>query len=69
MNLNLNPFQLGLFVAAILAILTIVEYFYALEVGSDGVRFIGLALAALAKTVLIVYFFMHFNRLWRSEAH
>lgn len=62
--------QTGLIVAVILAVLTIVEYIFAVEVGNDTVRFIGLSFAAIGKAALIVYYFMHVYRLWRvEEAH
>lgn len=62
--------QTGLIVAAILAVLTIVEYVFAVEVSDDLVRFIGLAVAAGGKAALIVYYFMHISRIWRvEEAH
>lgn len=62
--------QTGLIVAVILAVLTIVEYVFAVEVSDDLVRFIGLTVAAVGKAALIVYYFMHVYRIWRvEEAH
>ncbi len=49
----------------VLAVLTIAEYFVAVELGST----IFLVLIALAKAALIVHFFMHVYRLWREETH
>lgn len=62
-----KPMQTGMIVALILAVLTIVEYIFAVEVSQDTVRFIGLSLAAVAKAALIVYYFMHVYRIWRTE--
>lgn len=60
----------GLVVALILAILTIAEYFFAIQIEDNTVRFIGLTLTAIGKAILIVYYFMHIYRVWRpSEAH
>lgn len=62
--------QTGLIVALILAVLTIAEYIFAIQIEDNMVRFIGLAITAIGKAVLIVYFFMHINRVWRpSEVH
>ena len=62
--------QTGLIVALILAVLTIVEYVFAVNFDDDTIRFIGLSFAAVAKAALIVYYFMHVYRLWRvEEAH
>jgi cytochrome c oxidase subunit 4 len=62
-----KPMQTGLIVAVILAVLTIVEYIFAVEVSEDTVRFLGLTIAALGKAALIVYYFMHIYRIWRAE--
>jgi cytochrome c oxidase subunit IV len=59
----------GLIVAAVLAVLTLAEYLFAVRVDDDTVRFFGLAATAILKTVLIVQVFMHFSRLWKAEAH
>ena len=59
--------QLGTIIAVILAVLTVVEYVFAVNVDDQTVRFFGLTVAALAKAALIVWFFMHFGRLFRSE--
>jgi len=64
-----KEFQTGLLIAAFLAVLTIVEYVFAVEVHAADVRFIGVTVAALAKAALICYFFMHIYRLWRQESH
>ncbi len=65
----MKPFQAGLIVAAILAILTVLEYIFAVEVHDEQFRFAGLSIAAIAKAALICYFFMHIYRLWRQESH
>jgi cytochrome c oxidase subunit IV len=55
-----------IFVAIALAVITIVEFILAgLTDGSATLMFI----LALAKTGLIVNFFMHIYRLWREEEH
>lgn len=62
--------QKGLVVAVILAVLTIAEYIFAVQIGDDTVRFAGLTVAAGSKAALIVYYFMHVYRVWRpGEAH
>jgi cytochrome c oxidase subunit 4 len=63
---HLGAFTVGWIVGAILTVLTIVEYFIAIHMEGN---FLPLTAFALAKVVLIVYFFMHINRLWRPEAH
>ncbi len=65
----MDIFRIGWAVAAILAVITVVEYIFALQVGNDSVRFLGLAAAGLSKAGLIIYFFMHISRVWRTEAH
>ncbi len=59
----------GLQVAAILAVLTILEFIFAVKVPNDLIRFLGLSASAIAKAGLIMWFFMHLPRVWRSEAH
>ncbi len=62
--------QLGIIIAVILAVLTVVEYIFAVNVSDVNVRFFGLTVAALAKAALIVWYFMHFGRVFRpGEAH
>jgi hypothetical protein len=65
----MDIFRIGWTVAIILAVVTVVEYIFAIQVGNDTVRFLGLAGAGIGKAALIIYFFMHVNRLWRTEAH
>ncbi|MGK2964550.1 MAG: cytochrome C oxidase subunit IV family protein [Tepidiformaceae bacterium] len=59
-------FRIGWVVGAILAAFTIIEYIIAVEIHDN---FIALAAIAVVKVVLIVWYFMHVNRLWRKEAH
>ena len=65
----MGAFQKGYLVAVILAIMTILEYLFAVGVSSTEVRFAGLAITALAKVYFIAYYFMHIYRCWREEAH
>jgi hypothetical protein len=68
---NLSTMQKGMAVAAFLAILTIAEYFFAVEIHDDLIRFLGLSVAALAKAWLIMQFFMHLTNVFHpsSEGH
>lgn len=63
----MEMFKTGWIVAVILAVLTIVEYIFAVNVDDDFYRFLGLTFAALAKAGLIVYYFMHIYRVWSTE--
>jgi heme/copper-type cytochrome/quinol oxidase subunit 4 len=63
----MGPFQKGYVVAVLLAVLTVVEYVFAVQVGQDTVRFVGLAASALAKAWLIIQYFMHITRCWKTE--
>lgn len=65
----MKPFRAGLYVAAFLAVLTLAEYYFAIHIDDATVRFAGLALTAVGKCGLIMYFFMHIDRIWRAEAH
>jgi caa(3)-type oxidase subunit IV len=66
----MSTFQKGYVVAAVLAVLTIVEYIFAIQIDHDIVRFAGLAIAGIAKAALIAVYFMHIARAWqRNEAH
>jgi hypothetical protein len=60
--------QMGMVVAVFLAILTIVEYIFAVEIDHDVVRFIGLSIAAIGKAWLIMQFFMHLGNIFRPSA-
>lgn len=59
----------GLNVAAFLAVLTVLEYIFAVNVPNDYVRFFGLSATALVKAALIAWYFMHLPRVWRAESH
>ena len=56
-------YRLGLVTLAILAVLTIVEFFVAVYVESLILLFI----IAIVKAAIIVRNFMHIARLWREE--
>ncbi|MBP6017256.1 MAG: hypothetical protein KA586_11095 [Candidatus Promineofilum sp.] len=58
-------YRLGLITLVILAVLTIVEFFVAVYVGSLVLLFI----IAVVKAAIIVQNFMHIARLWREESH
>jgi hypothetical protein len=54
-----------LFIFILLAVLTGIEYVIAITIESAALLFV----VALAKTGLIVNYFMHVYRLWRQEEH
>ena len=58
-----SGFAKGIIVALGLAALTVVEYFLALVTHSPTL----LMLVALLKAVIVIWFFMHVYRLWRTE--
>lgn len=59
-----SGYVIGLVVAAGLGLLTAVEYY----LGSNpNPSVAGLMLISLIKSVLVVWFFMHVYRLWRTE--
>jgi len=49
----------------ILVVLTVAEFVVSTTIGSTVL----LMLIALAKSALIIHFFMHIYRLWREEQH
>ncbi len=55
-----------LIVFVVLAVLTAIEYFVALNLDNPAVL---LFIIALIKAGLVVQYFMHFYRIWRGEAH
>jgi len=63
----MGAFQKGFVVAAVLAVVTVAEYFFAVGLENDHARFAGLAGAAVVKAWLIAQYFMHIARLWRAE--
>ena len=69
-----NAYVVGLVVAIILALLTVVEYYVAIlpDLRPDLMQeqsVAGLFLIAFIKAALVVYFFMHVYRLWRPDDH
>lgn len=63
----MKAFQKGYVVAILLAVLTIVEYIFAVNFDNEIVKFLGLSAAALAKVLMIGAYFMHFMRIFRFE--
>lgn len=61
-----NLARRGILVGIILAVLTIGEYFVAVETHDNLVP---LSAFAVVKAVLIVWYFMHVYRIWGTEAH
>jgi len=59
-------FKVGWVVGAVLAALTIVEYFVA--VGVEG-NLVWLGLIGVAKAWLILKYFMHVGQVWGEEDH
>ncbi len=59
-------YRQGIVVAVVLAILTGFEFWVSIVTGGSAVL---LFLIALAKSGLIVQYFMHIYRLWRPESH
>lgn len=60
-----SAYVVGAVVATALALLTIGEYILALVNPSPTYLF----LIAFLKAILVVYFFMHVYRLWRTDEH
>ncbi len=58
-------YRLSALVALVLAVLTGIEYVMAIA----GLGLVFLILVALLKAVAVVYYFMHINRLWSTDAH
>lgn len=63
----MNAFRKGYVVAVLLAVLTIVEYIFAVSFDNEVVRFVGLSVAVLAKVGMIGAYFMHFMRIFNTE--
>lgn len=59
-------YRRNIYVFIALAILTVVEFFFAINLDNPAVP---LLITAFIKAGLIVQFFMHFYRLWREEEH
>ena len=60
---NGAAYRQSVIVAIVLAVLTIIEYFVAVEFESA----ILLMLIALFKAVLVIRYYMHVQRLWQPE--
>ena len=56
--------RLGLVVIAVLAVLTVIEWFVGTEMDPN---LIPMAAIAFVKAALIVWYFMHLYRLWQTE--
>ncbi len=56
-------YRQSVIVAIVLAILTVIEYFVAIELHSA----ILLMLIALFKAVIVIRYYMHVQRLWQPE--
>lgn len=60
--------RIGWAVAFVLAVLTALEYWFAVEYA--GSPLVPLAIIAIIKAYLIIQFFMHISQLWhREEGH
>lgn len=59
-------YRRNIYVFIALAILTLVEFYIAINLENPAVP---LFIIALVKAGLIVQFFMHIYRLWREEEH
>jgi uncharacterized protein YacL len=58
-----SPYVIGLIVGIVLAVLTGIEYF----VGTHYPSAVFLMLISVLKAILVIYFFMHVYRLWRTQ--
>ena len=59
-------YRRNIIVFVVLAALTLIEFFIAINLASPAVP---LFIIALIKAGLIVNYFMHINRLWQPEDH
>lgn len=64
MNGKKSIYQQGIIVAAVLAVLTLLEYFVA--TGMSGATLLLVALAVV-KGALVAWYFMHIYSLWTEE--
>ena len=62
-----NEQRRGVRVIALLAVLTAIEYLFAISIGSVPLLVALLAVVALLKAWQIVQYFMHISKLWRGE--
>lgn len=58
-----SGYTIGIVIALLLAVMTVIEYFVALVWPSPVI----LLLIGLVKAALVIWFFMHVYRLWRPE--
>lgn len=56
-------YRQSVIIALVLAVLTVIEFFVAIQMNSLVI----LMLLALFKAVLVVNFYMHVQRLWKTE--
>ena len=59
-------YRRNVYVFIVLALLTLGEFFIAINLENPAVP---LMIVALIKAGLIIYYFMHVYRLWREEEH
>lgn len=57
----------GLTVIIVLAVLTAIEYVFAISFDAPAALVVSLAAVALVKAWLIVMYFMHLPRVWQGE--
>ena len=55
----------GIIVAIVLAVVTVIEYYVALNLNSFAIMMI----LALLKAILVVNYFMHIRSLWSEDEH
>ncbi len=58
-------YRQGIIVAIVLAIVTVIEYYVALNLNSFAIMMI----LALLKAILVVNYFMHIRSLWSEDEH
>lgn len=59
-----SAYLTGLIVALALALLTAIEYWFGIQTNPSVLT---LMLISVVKSALVIYFFMHVYRLWRTE--
>ncbi|MEE8421573.1 MAG: cytochrome C oxidase subunit IV family protein [Dehalococcoidia bacterium] len=67
MNGESTAQSIGLWMIAVLAVLTAVEFIVFVALDTTAALILLLVPIALAKAWLIVTYFMHVSRLWRAE--
>lgn len=63
----MGSFRTGAIVAALLALLTVMEYVIASEIHDENARFVVLAVGTVFECWLIAWYYMHLPRLWRRD--